>query len=48
LPYALVVGEKEVENKTVSVWSRKNGDKGAVAVENFIEEILKEIKTKAL
>lgn len=48
LPYALVVGEKEVENGTISVWSRKNGDKGAVAVQDFVNDILNEIKTKAL
>ena len=48
LPYAVVVGEKEAENGTVAVWSRKAGDKGAVATADFINDIIAEIKSKAL
>ena len=47
IPYMLVIGEKEVESGTVAVRSRKDGDKGAVAVDAFIEAILDEINTKA-
>ena len=47
VPYMLIVGEKEVETNTVSIRSRKNGDMGAVPVEEFIENALEEIKTKA-
>ena len=47
VPYMLVVGDKDVENHTVSVRSRKEGDMGAVAPEAFLETILHEIETKA-
>ncbi len=47
VPYMLIVGEKEVETNTVSIRSRKNGDMGAVAVEEFIKNALEEIETKA-
>ncbi|MEG1256161.1 threonine--tRNA ligase [Clostridium sp.] len=45
-PYIIVVGEKEAENKEVAVRSRKNGDEGSIALDSFIERILKEIETK--
>lgn len=47
IPYMLIIGEKEVESGTVSVRSRKNGDLGAVKVEEFISSALEEIETKA-
>ena len=47
IPYMLIIGEKEVESGTVSVRSRKNGDLGAVKVEEFIDRAVEEIKTKA-
>ena len=47
IPYMLIVGEKEVESNTVSVRSRKDGDKGAVSVEDFIKNAKEEIETKA-
>ena len=47
VPYMLIVGEKEVESGTVSVRSRKDGDLGAVSVDEFIKKALEEIKTKA-
>ena len=48
IPYMLVIGDKEIENNTVSVRSRKNGDLGAVPLTQFIEEAKTEIETKAL
>ncbi len=48
IPYILVVGEKETSKKEVSVRSRKNGEEGNISIDNFIEEILKEIKSKEL
>ncbi len=47
IPYMLVVGDKEVENGTVSVRARKDGDLGAMAVDAFRAKILDEIATKA-
>jgi len=46
IPYMLVVGQKEEEEGTVAVRSRAAGDEGAKNVDVFIEELLKEIKTK--
>jgi len=43
LPYMLIVGDKEKEKGTVSVRARKEGDTGAVKIEDFIERIQKEI-----
>jgi len=45
-PYIIVVGEKEAENKEVAVRSRKNGDEGSLALDSFVERIIKEIETK--
>ena len=47
IPYMLVVGDKEVENGTVAVRARKDGDLGAIAVDAFRTKILDEIATKA-
>ncbi|MGO1371179.1 MAG: threonine--tRNA ligase [Senegalia sp. (in: firmicutes)] len=46
IPYMLVVGEKEASEEKVSVRSRKDGDTGAMKVNEFIEKIVKEIKEK--
>ena len=43
VPYMLVVGEKEAEAGTVGVRSRKDGDIGAVQLEEFISKIREEI-----
>ena len=47
-PYMLSVGDKDIENNTVSVRSRKDGEKGAMSVESFIMDLVEEIETKAL
>ena len=43
VPYMLVIGDKEVESGMVGVRSRKEGDLGAVLVEEFIEKVRKEV-----
>ncbi|TCT14355.1 threonyl-tRNA synthetase [Natranaerovirga pectinivora] len=48
VPYLLVVGQKEEEEKSVSVRSRYNGDEGTVVLDKFIEDILEEINTKEI
>ncbi len=47
VPYMLVVGDKDIENNTVSVRSRKDGDKGAMNLNDFIAAAVEEIETKA-
>ncbi|MFO7819687.1 MAG: threonine--tRNA ligase [Halanaerobacter sp.] len=44
IPYMLIVGDDEVEAKTVSVRDRREGDLGAVDVEEFKEKITAEIE----
>lgn len=48
LPYALIVGQNEKENLSVSVWNRKDGDKGNSSLQAFIDLINKTIVTKSL
>ncbi len=48
IPYMLVVGDKELENKTVAVRTRKGEDKGQMPLSEFIANIQKEIKEKSL
>lgn len=46
VPYMLVIGEKEVENKLVAIRSRKDGDIGTMNVSDFETKILEEIENK--
>jgi len=48
VPYMLIVGDKEIENGTVSVRSRKKGELGAVASDDFIKDVVDEINNKAI
>lgn len=48
LPYALIVGQNEQENSLVSVWNRKDGDKGNSSLQSFIDVINQTIQTKSL
>ncbi len=48
VPYMIIAGDKEVEENTVSVRSRKNGDLGAKSYGDFLALIREEIDTKAL
>lgn len=48
LPYMLVVGQQEEADKTVSVRSRFAGDEGVKPLEDFIQQICKEIDTKEI
>ncbi len=47
IPYMLIVGEKEAESNTVSVRHRKEGDLGAMSVEEFLSKALMQVATKA-
>ncbi|MBR6252532.1 MAG: threonine--tRNA ligase [Clostridia bacterium] len=48
IPYMIVVGDKEVEAKTVGVRHRKEGDLGAMSLDAFMERALKQIKNYEL
>ena len=44
----LVVGDKEMAENAVGVRNRKEGDLGAVKVDEFIAKLKEEIDSKAL
>ncbi len=46
IPYMLVVGDRDMENGTVSVRTRKGDDLGAMTPEQFLSKCLMEIATK--
>ena len=48
VPYMLVVGQKEEEENVVSVRSRFLGDEGQKPLDEFIDAICKEIRTKEI
>ncbi len=48
IPYMLIIGDKEVEENTVSVRSRNQGDLGAMSLADFIAQIKEEIDTKKI
>ncbi len=43
IPYLLIVGEKEMENESVSVRRQGEGDKGAMKLESFVSFINEEV-----
>ena len=48
VPYMILVGDKDIENNTVSVRDRKEGDLGAMSLEQFIGKAVEEIETKII
>ena len=48
VPYMLVIGDKEVEEGKVSVRHRKEGDKGSMTIDEFLNMIKAEIKSKEI
>ena len=47
VPYMLVIGDKEIENGSVGVRSRKDGDVGQMNQDEFIEKVKHEVETFA-
>ena len=47
IPYMLVVGDRDMENGTVSVRTRKGEDLGAMSLEDFMSKALLQIATRA-
>ncbi len=46
IPFVLVMGDKEIENNTVSVRARGRGNIGVFGVDEFVSELQKEIVSK--
>ncbi len=48
IPYGLIIGQKEQEEQQVSIWNRKDGDVGPAKLDEFIDKLCKEIRTKSV
>ena len=48
IPYLLVVGDKEVQANTIAVRHRKEGDLGALGLEEFVATITAQIKNRTV
>lgn len=48
VPYMFIIGDKDIEAQTVSVRHRKEGDLGAMKLEQFIEMAVEEVNTKTI
>jgi threonyl-tRNA synthetase len=46
IPYMLIVGEKEEEDKLVAVRSRSEGDLGQVTLDEFTKKVVEEVQNK--
>ena len=44
----LLVGDKDIENNTVSIRDRRDGDIGSMAIEEFIAKVTEEVKNKTI
>ncbi|MBQ4446781.1 MAG: threonine--tRNA ligase [Clostridia bacterium] len=47
IPYMLIIGDKEAENGTVAVRSRKGGDLGTMTLADFKAKVVEEVTTRA-
>jgi threonyl-tRNA synthetase len=48
IPYMLVLGEKEEQSEVVAVRSRKDGDKGTMTLNEFLDIIKKQVAEKTI
>ena len=48
VPYMVVVGDKDIENNTISIRKRKEGDLGAMTVEQLLEKIVPDRDNKVI
>ena len=48
VPYMFVLGDKDIENNSVSVRHRKDGDLGSMPLDDFISSAVKEIESKEI
>lgn len=47
IPYMVVIGDKEMDNRAVAVRSRKDGDLGSMSIDEFANKVLNEVSSKA-
>jgi len=46
IPYIVIIGDKEMETETISIRTRKTKDQGLMKVQEFIDTLKEEIRTK--
>ena len=47
IPYMFIIGDNEMESNTVTVRSRKEGELGAISVDDAVNKVVEEVRTKA-
>jgi threonyl-tRNA synthetase len=48
VPYMLVVGDRERDDRTVAVRTRAEGDVGVVAIDEFVRQATELVRTRAV
>ncbi|MDD4189083.1 MAG: His/Gly/Thr/Pro-type tRNA ligase C-terminal domain-containing protein, partial [Eubacteriales bacterium] len=48
VPYIIVIGDRELEERTAAARSRKDGELGSMKLEDFIKKLEDENRTRAL
>ena len=48
IPYMLIIGAQEEEDKVVTIRHRNRGDMGAVSADQFLADVTKEIRERRL
>ncbi len=46
VPYMIIVGDKEMQNHTITVRSRKDGDLGSTMLPMFVANLIRQIKER--
>jgi threonyl-tRNA synthetase len=46
IPYIVIIGDKEIETETISIRTRKTKDQGLMKIQEFIDTLKEEIRTK--
>ena len=47
IPYMFIIGDNEMNSNTVTVRSRKEGEIGAIPVDDAVNKVVEEVRTKA-
>jgi threonyl-tRNA synthetase len=47
VPYMIIVGDKEMNERNISVRSRKNGDIGTMSLDDFTAKVKDEVRSKS-
>ena len=48
VPYMIIIGDKEIENKVVAIRKRDGADLGSMPVDDFLKQVKIEIVAKTI